>query len=112
MREASRSATSRSLMLMLSYLGILGFVPLVAQRNDREVQWHAKNGLLLFAAVVGVGVAVTLAGIVLPDLSCLYGIVMFLAGALYVVIAVLAIVKALDGQRLIVPGISSHAGKP
>ena len=36
---------------------------------------------------------------------------MFFVLALYAFIAILAIVKALDGQRLLVPGISKYAGR-
>src|SRR5512135_1492660 len=47
-------------MLVLSYLGLLALIPLLAERNDREVQWHARNGLLLFLAfaVVSAGLGV------------------------------------------------------
>lgn len=97
-------------MLVLSYLAVLAIVPLLAYRFDREVRWHARNGLMLFGAVLAVSVAATAVGIVLPAFSCAYGILMFLVVVVYVVIAILAIVKALDGQRLIVPGISRFAG--
>jgi hypothetical protein len=37
--------------------------------------------------------------------------VMFFVLALYAFIAILAMVKALDGQRLFIPGISKHASR-
>jgi hypothetical protein len=36
---------------------------------------------------------------------------MYLVLVLYTFIAILAIVKALDGQRLLVPGVSRRAGR-
>ena len=34
-------------MLVLSYLGLLALIPLVVEKNDKDVQWHAKHGLVL-----------------------------------------------------------------
>lgn len=105
------SRTHPSWMLVLSYVAFLGFIPLLAGKQDRNVRWHAINGLLLFAAVVVFGVAATVIGILIPTLSCLYGIVMFIVLIVYTIIAILAIVKALSGERLIVPGISRYADR-
>lgn len=99
-------------LLVLCYLALLGVIPLLVGKEDREVRWHARNGLLLFAAVAAVGVIATLVGILVPALSCLYGVVMFLVLVLYSVIVVLAVVQALEGRRLIVPGISRYADRP
>jgi uncharacterized membrane protein len=98
-------------MLVLSYLTFLGFIPFLAARGNREVRWHAANGLLLFGSVVAIGVLATIVGILVPSLSCIYPILMFLVLIVYTIIAILAIVKALDGQRLIVPGISRYADR-
>jgi uncharacterized membrane protein len=98
-------------LLILCYAGPLGAVPLLMPRTDRATRWHAKNGLLLFATLVAVGIAATLVGIAVPSLTCLYGIAMLVAGTLYVVIVVLAVVKALDGQRLYVAGVSRYADR-
>ena len=98
-------------MLVLAYLTFLGFIPLLAAKGNREVRWHAANGLLLFGAVVAIGVVATIIGILIPALSCLYPILMFVVLIVYTIIAILAIVKALDGQRLIVPPISRYADR-
>ena len=95
--------------LVLSYVPLLGWIPLVAARRNREVRWHAANGLLLFATVAAVGIVATIVGIFVPSLSCVYAVAMGIAGVLYLGIAVLALVKALEGERLIVPLISGYA---
>ena len=105
------SRTQPSWMLVLCYLSLLGFIPLLAGRQHGGVRWHAINGLLLFAAVVVLGVVATVIGILVPPLSCLYGIVMIVALVVYTIIAILAIVKALNGERLIVPLISKYADR-
>jgi uncharacterized membrane protein len=105
------SRTQPPWMLVLCYLALLGVIALLAGKQSRNVRWHAINGLLLFAAVVIFGAAATLIGILVPPLSCLYGIVMFIVLVVYTIIAILAIVKALDGERLIVPVISKYADR-
>jgi uncharacterized membrane protein len=105
-----RTASSRA-MLVLCYLAFLGVIPLLVARDDPEVRWHARNGLLLFGAVAGIALVATLVGTLLPALGCLYAMLMFFVLVLYAFIAILAIVKALDGQRLLVPGISKYAGR-
>jgi len=98
-------------MIVLSYLTFLGFIPFLAAKGNREVRWHSANGLLLFGTVVAIGIAATVVGVLVPSLSCLYPILMFLVLIVYTIIAILAIVKALDGERLIVPGISKYADR-
>lgn len=98
-------------MLVLSYIPLLGLIPLLRPGGDEDVRWHAKNGLLLFGSVILIGVAATLIGIAVPALSCFYGIAMFFVAVLYVIIAILAVVKALQGQKLIVPLVSRYAGR-
>lgn len=34
-------------MRVLSYLGVLAFIPLFTKKDDAEVQWHAKHGIVL-----------------------------------------------------------------
>jgi uncharacterized membrane protein len=108
--ESERKPSSRA-MLVLSYLAFLGVIPLAFARQDPEVRWHARNGLRLFVAVAAIALVATLVGTVLPALGCLYATLMFFVLVLYAFIAILAIVKALDGQRLLVPGISKYAGR-
>jgi len=107
----SQSRAQASVLLVLSYLPVLGFIPLIAGKHDREVRWHAANGLLLFGAVAAIGIVATIIGILVPPLSCVYPIVMFLVLILYTIIAILAVVKALSGERLIVPVISRYADR-
>src|SRR4028118_576365 len=36
---------NRTIMIVLAYIWILFIIPLVAEKDDPEVQWHAKHGL-------------------------------------------------------------------
>jgi len=97
--------------LVVSYLPLLGVIPLFLGGSSREVRWHARNGILLFAAFVAILGAATAAGLLFPSLSCVYGIAMFVLTIVYVIVVILAIVNALQGQRLVVRGLSRHADR-
>ena len=98
-------------LLVLCYAGPLGFIPLVAGKDDREVRWHAGNGLLLFGALAALGILATIVSVLVPKLGCLYVLAMPAAVALYLLCVVLGVVKALQGLRLYVPGLSKHASR-
>ena len=87
-----------------------GWSPIADQPTDAwGAAYTAANGLLLFGALAVIGIVATVVGILVPALSCVYAVAMGIAGVLYLGIAVLALVKALEGQRLVVPLISRYA---
>jgi uncharacterized membrane protein len=104
------TSARRSALLVLDYVPLCGFLVLALEKQEREIRWHARNGLLLFAAVAAIGAFATLAGFLFPSLGCLYPLVMLFGLVAYTLITILAIVKAIQGERLIVPGVSRHAG--
>jgi uncharacterized membrane protein len=109
----SSVSPNRTLMIILSYLGILAIIPLVAEKDDREVQWHAKNGLAIFVAEILVTVLVMILTSVISfvDMGCSGCILNLVLIVMFVVVAVLGITKGLNGQRLIIPGVSDFANK-
>lgn len=94
-------------MLVLAYLGLLALIPLLVEKDDREVQWHAKNGLVLTVAFVAVFVALNVMGAILG----LFWLLAPVVWLLWLVVVILAILKALNGQRFVVPGLSEYADK-
>ena len=108
--NAEGSSPTRPALLVLAYLPLLGFLVLAVSR-DREVRWHAVNGLIFFGAAAAIGLAATLVGILVPSLTCLYAVAMGILALLYVSIVILAIVIALGGGRLLIPIVSSHASR-
>ena len=106
---------NRKLMIVLSYLGLLALIPLLVEKDDSEVQWHAKHGLVLTAAefllFVGLSVIGMVIGAMSAGLGCILGLVWPLVMVGVLVLHVMCIVKGLNGGRLIVPGISEFADK-
>ena len=109
-------STDRTLMLALSYIYFLGIVPLITKKDDREIKWHAMNGLLLFAAYVVVSIVWwILQMFVLDSVGCGLGMIVTLISCGisigYIVIFIMAIMKAIRGERMRFPVISDMADK-
>src|SRR3954454_18875802 len=63
--------SDRTIMLVLSYLGILALIPLLVKKDDKEVQWHAKNGLGLTVAWILLWIVIAIVEHFLPSVvSC------------------------------------------
>ena len=71
---AAPDQTNRTLLLVAAYLWFLAVIPLLVEKDDKEVQWHAKHGLVLFgiefALCIVFGVLTSI-----PLLGCVVGIV-------------------------------------
>jgi uncharacterized membrane protein len=112
---AAPAASNRSIMIVLSYLWILALVPLLVEKEDKEVQWHAKHGIVLtvaeFVFWIAANIVVAVLGAITAGLGCVAAIFMPIIGLLFIAVHVMAIVKGLNGQRLIIPTISDFANK-
>ena len=105
-------SSNRNVMIVLSYLWLLALIPLVVEKEDREVQWHAKHGLVLAVAELVFWVAFQIVMFMLGSfLGCLVAIFAPLIGLGFLILHVMAIIKGINGSRLIVPGLSQYADK-
>jgi uncharacterized membrane protein len=98
-------------MLVLSYLWFLSIIPLVAKKEDREVQWHAKNGLIFAIAYTAIEVIFFIIGHFFPLIGCLVSWIPCLIACGYLVVMIMGIVKATSGQRFRLPMLSDYADK-
>jgi len=102
----------RQLMLALSYILFLGLIPLIVRKDDREITWHAKNGLLLFGVYVVIQILWSvLQWFLPPEIGCALGFASCAIFIAYIVVAIMAIMKALKGQRMRFPILSDIADK-
>lgn len=106
---------NRTLYVILSYLGLLALIPFLVEKNDREVQWHAKHGLVLTAAEFVVffclGAFSMVLSFVTAGLGCLISIVFPFLALGVLILHVLCIAKGLKGERFLIPGLSDFANK-
>lgn len=105
----AQESPNRTIMLVLSYLGILALIPLLVEKDDNEVQWHAKQGILLLAAWIVLFIALTVLGMV-PVIGTVLGCAGTpLVGLVALVVHIICIVKAVGGERFRVPFVADFA---
>lgn len=106
---------NRGVMIVLSYLWLLALIPLLVEKDDSEVQWHAKHGLVLavveIVVMIGLQVVVMILGAISGGLGCVFGLLMPLFMLAMLVVHVVCIVKGLNGERFLLPGISEFADR-
>jgi uncharacterized membrane protein len=106
---------NRGVMIVLAYLWPLALVPLLLEKRDAEVQWHAKHGLVLMVAelilIVGYMVVASVVSMATLGLGC--GLMFLLVFGWIAILAVhvVAILKGVGGSRLILPGLSHYADR-
>lgn len=106
---------NRTVMIVLAYLGLLALIPLLVEKDDSEVQWHAKHGLVLVAAefivMIALWVLIMIITAISGGLGCILGLLWPLFVLAILVVHVLCIVKGLNGQRFLIPGLSDFADR-
>ncbi len=102
-------------MIVLAYLWPLALVPLILEKSDPEVQWHAKHGLvLMIAELLLVFIYVVMTSVIslrTLGLGCVLMIVLVFGTVAIWAVHVIAILKGINGTRLIIPGLSDYANR-
>ncbi len=88
---------------VLSYIGILCFIHLLANKDSKFAQAHAKQGLALFIVEVIVYIVS-----IIPIIGWILG---FLATILFIIVSIIGIVKVLNGEYWEIPLVSGLAKK-
>jgi uncharacterized membrane protein len=101
--------------LVLSYLGVLALIPFFMEKDDQEVRWHAKHGLVLlgtwFVLAIGLMMVGAVLGAVIDFLGCIGCFGPSFLGLAYLVVSIVCIVKALNGERFKIPVVSDFVEK-
>jgi len=102
------------ILLVFGYLGPLALVSLVASRRE-FVKWHAKQGLMLAAAVIALYVILSFVHF-LTGFAWRWIERLFEAGALLTLLgvgiaAIVCIVRALEGERFKLPMLGELADR-
>ena len=102
------ASPNRGVMIVIAYLWLLALVPLLLEKQDTEVQWHAKHGLVLFGAEFFAFVTLGILSAITGGFGCL---LVPLAQLGVLVLHVVCIAKGLRGERFLIPGLSEYANK-
>ena len=114
-RAVSEPSPNRGVMIVLAYLWPLALIPLIVEREDADVQWHAKHGLvLMIAELIAIFVYVAVTSVVSLrtfGVGCALGLLLVFAWVGILALHVVAILKGVSGERLVVPGITEYANR-
>jgi len=83
-----KDIAENKVMAALSYIGILVFIPLLAKKDSKFCQTHAKQGLVMFIAII-LGA--------IPFIGWIWAVVVL-------VVDVIALINALQGKFWQIPG--------
>src|SRR5260221_2262256 len=107
---AGKVSANRTVMIVLAYLWLLALIPLLVEKEDAEVQWHAKNGLVLTAAEFALWIVLMILTVI-PLLGCGIALLQILIWLGVLVLHIIAIVKGVNVGRLVVPVLSDYTSK-
>ena len=81
------------------------------EKEDADIQWHAKHGLVLMVGWIVLSIALAILSsfpYIGMFLGCAVGPLLWLV---ILIIQIVAMLKALKGERLIIPVISDYTDK-
>jgi len=107
---AGKVSPNRTVMIVLAYLWLLALIPLLVEKEDSEVQWHAKNGLILTAAEVALWIVFFILTMI-PFLGCIILILQLVLWLGIIGLHIYAMIKGVQGGRLVVPVLSDYTSK-
>ncbi len=113
---AANQDSNRTLMLILSYIPIANFLPLLIEQPDPEVRWHAKHGTVIFVAEVILAIVFTIISSILSAVTLgIAGCILILPTIAVILglfaLHVVCILKALKGERFLIPVVSDFVNR-
>jgi uncharacterized membrane protein len=107
--------TNKGVLLVLAYLPPFAVVPLLMEKAGTEVHWHAKHGIVLMVAemlvLLGLFVLSLLFGLLTAGIGCALLVLLPIPWLAFLVLHIVAVMKAFNGKRLIIPVISEYADR-
>lgn len=108
-------SSDRSLMIALSYLGILALIPYLTKKNDpdQEVRWHSKNGMGLFILDIVLWIAFFVISMVLRNaaIGCGIGVIQCVVWLALLGLHIYCLIQAINGKRTRIPVVTDFAEK-
>lgn len=100
-------------LAVLSYLPILWLIPLKAKKDSLFVQFHARQGMVLFLLWLVIVVLVMILALVFSDAESWVSTIIFgvaaLATFVYLVMGIIGIFKVALGERYRMPVVADVA---
>jgi len=102
-------------MIVLSYLWPLALVPLLVEKDDPEIQWHAKHGIVLMVAeiiiLIAFAMVTSIVSLATFGLGCVLSVFVIFLWIAILAVHVIAIIMGINGKRFLIPGVSEYANR-
>ena len=109
------ASPNRGIMIVLAYLWPLALVPLLVEKEDPEVQWHAKHGIVLMIAEIillfAFGMITSIVSLATFGIGCVLSMLVVFLWIAILALHAIAIIMGINGKRFLVPGISEYANR-
>ena len=106
---------NRGVMIVLSYLWPLALVPLLVEKDDPEIQWHAKHGIVLMVAeiiiLIAFAMVTSIVSLATFGLGCVLSVFVIFLWIAILAVHVIAIIMGINGKRFLIPGVSEYADR-
>jgi len=102
-----KDINDNKVMGVLSYIGILWLVPLLAAKDSKFAKFHANQGLVLWLASLILSVASMILAII-PIVGCVVAILLPVVGIGGFVLMILGIINAAQGKAKELPIIGKY----
>lgn len=104
---------NNGLMIVLSYLWLLALIPLLVEKDNKEVQWHAKHGIVLMVAELALWIVLTVISFTLAPvgIGCAIALLQMVLSLVIIIIHIVCMVKGVGGGRFLIPGVSQYADR-
>ena len=113
--QVSEPSPNRGIMIVLAYLWPLALVPLLVEKDDAEVQWHAKHGIVLMVAeiiiLIAFGMVTSIVSLATFGLGCVLSMFVIFLWIAILGVHVIAIIWGINGKRFLIPGVSEYASR-
>ena len=103
----SKDIEDNKVIAAIGYLWILCLVPLLAKKDSKFAQHHGRQGLVLTV----ISIILWVVGFVLIFIPIIGWLILFVAWITLIVLAVMGIVKSLNGEYWEIPVIGEYAKK-
>ena len=100
----STDIENNKVFALLSYIGFLFLIPLLAAKDSAYAKFHCNQGMILFLAEVCWNIISSILNAILPIL----GIVCYIINLVFLALVILGIVNAVTGKAKELPVIGKY----
>lgn len=102
-QQEPKKESGDNVIAILSYIGILFLIPMLAAKDNEFAQYHAKQGLVLFIAEIATALIAWI-----PILGWIIGLIAWIT---WLILAITGITNVLGGKKKPLPLIGKFADK-